>query len=58
VLSSSAKIQLSTRTLNHLAGLIRRRHRQQHRARRRRLDARRQALLTPAHLRNGDTDTR
>jgi len=48
---------LSTRTLNHLAGLIRR-HRDQRRSRWRRLDPGRQALLALAHLRNGDTYTR
>jgi hypothetical protein len=54
VLSYPAAIPLSTRTLNHLAGLIRR-HRSQRRSRWRRLDPGRQALLALAHLRNGDT---
>jgi hypothetical protein len=57
MLSYPAAIPLSTRTLNHLAGLIRR-HRDQHRSRWRRLDSGRQALLALAHLRNGDTYTR
>jgi hypothetical protein len=57
VLSYPAAIPLSTRTLNHLAGLIRR-HRDQRRSRWRRLDPGRQALLALAHLRNGDTYTR
>jgi len=54
VLSYPAAITLSTRTLNHLADLIRG-HRQQQRSRWRRLDPGQQALLTLAHLRNGDT---
>jgi hypothetical protein len=57
VLSYPAAIPLSTRTLNHLAGLIRQ-HRGQLRTRWRRLDPGRQALLALAHLRNGDTYTR
>jgi hypothetical protein len=57
MLSYPAAIPLSTRTLNHLAGLIRR-HRDQRRSRWRRLDPGRQALLALAHLRNGDTLTR
>ena len=57
MLSYPAAIPLSTRTLNHLAGLIRR-HRDQRRSRWRRLDPGRQALLALAHLRNGDTYTR
>jgi hypothetical protein len=57
VLSYPAAIPLSTRSLNHLAGLIRT-HREQHRSRWRRLDPGRQALLALAHLRNGDTLTR
>ena len=57
MLSYPAAIPLSTRTLNHLAGLIRR-HREQRRSRWRRLDPARQALLALAHLRNGDTYTR
>ncbi|WP_405103966.1 transposase family protein [Micromonospora sp. NBC_01412] len=48
---------LSSRTLNHLADLIRA-HRTQHRSRWRRLGPGRQALLALAHLRNGDTYTR
>ena len=57
MLSYPAAIPLSTRTLNHLAGLIRR-HRGQRRSRWRRLEPGRQALLALAHLRNGDTYTR
>jgi hypothetical protein len=57
VLSYPAAIPLSTRSLNHLAGLIRAR-RDQRRSRWRRLDPGRQALLALAHLRNGDTLTR
>ena len=57
MLSYPAAIPLSTRALNHLAGLIRR-HRGQRRSRWRRLDPGRQALLALAHLRNGDTYTR
>jgi Helix-turn-helix of DDE superfamily endonuclease len=57
VLSYPASIPLSTRSLNHLAGLIRA-HRDQRRSRWRRLDPGRQALLALAHLRNGDTLTR
>jgi hypothetical protein len=57
VLSYPASIPLSTRSLNHLAGLIRA-HRNQRRSRWRRLDPGRQALLALAHLRNGDTLTR
>ena len=57
MLSYPAAIPLSSRTLNHLAGLIRR-HREQRRSRWRRLDPGRQALLALAHLRNGDTFTR
>jgi len=54
VLSYPAAIPLSTRSLNHLAGLIRA-HRDRCRSRWRRLDPGRQALLALAHLRNGDT---
>lgn len=54
MLSYPAAIPLSTRTLNHLADLIRQ-HRGQRRSRWRRLDLGRQALLALAHLRNGDT---
>jgi hypothetical protein len=57
VLSYPAAIPLSTRTLNHLADLIRA-HRTTRRSRWRRLDPGRQALLALAHLRNGDTLTR
>ena len=57
MLSYPAAIPLSARSLNHLAGLIRR-HREQRRSRWRRLDPGRQALLALAHLRNGDTLTR
>jgi hypothetical protein len=54
VLAYPAAIPLSTRSLNHLAGLIRAHHNQR-RSRWRRLDPGRQALLALAHLRNGDT---
>ena len=57
MLSYPAAIPLSTRSLNHLADLIRR-HRDQRRSRWRRLDPGRQALLALAHLRNGDTLSR
>jgi len=57
LLSYPASIPLSTRSLNHLADLIRT-HRHQRRSRWRRLDPGRQALLALAHLRNGDTLTR
>ena len=57
MLSYPATIPLSTRSLNHLATLIRT-HRRQRRSRWRRLDPGRQALLALAHLRNGDTLTR
>ncbi|MBG0569368.1 transposase family protein [Actinoplanes aureus] len=57
MLSYPATIPLSTRSLNHLASLIRT-HRQQRRSRWRRLEPGRQALLALAHLRNGDTFTR
>lgn len=57
MLSHSASIPLSSRTLNHLAERIRH-HRHQDRSRWRRLAPGRQALLTLAHLRNGDTYTR
>ncbi|MCZ7428605.1 transposase family protein [Micromonospora sp. WMMA1949] len=57
MLSYPATIPLSSRTLNHLAELVRT-HRRQRRSRWRRLDPGRQALLTLAHLRNGDTYTR
>jgi hypothetical protein len=57
VLSYPAAIPLSTRSLNHLAGLIRAHHTQR-RSRWRRLDPGRQALLALAHLRNGGTLTR
>ena len=56
-MSYPATISLSTRSLNHLADLIRT-HRHQRRSRWRRLDPGRQALLALAHLRNGDTLTR
>jgi hypothetical protein len=54
LLSYPATITLSTRTLNHLADLIRHQRRER-RCRWRRLDPGRQALLVLAHLRNGDT---
>jgi hypothetical protein len=57
LLSYPSTIPLSTRTLNHLADLIRH-HRAQIGCRWRRLDPGRQALLALAHLRNGDTFTR
>ena len=57
MLSYPSTIPLSSRTLNHLADLIRQ-HRTQRRSRWRRLDPGRQALLALAHLRNGDTYTR
>ncbi|OJF14001.1 IS5/IS1182 family transposase [Couchioplanes caeruleus] len=57
MLSYPAAIPLSTRSLNHLADLIRA-HRHQRRSHWRRLDPGRQALLALAHLRNGDTFTR
>jgi DDE superfamily endonuclease len=57
LLSYPAAIPLSTRSLNHLAGLIRS-HRRQRRSHWRRLEPGRQALLALAHLRNGDTFTR
>src|SRR5215207_8133741 len=57
MLSYPSSISLSTRTLTHLAQLIRT-HRQARRSRWRRLDPGRQALLALAHLRNGDTYTR
>jgi hypothetical protein len=57
VLSYSAAIPLSTRTLTRLAELIRQ-HRTQRRSRWYRLDSGRQALLVLAHLRNGDAYAR
>ncbi|MET8153539.1 transposase family protein [Actinoplanes sp. NPDC049668] len=57
MLSNPSTISLSSRTLNHLAELIRS-HRNQQRSRWRRLNAGRQALLALAYLRNGDTYTR
>lgn len=57
MLSHPATIPLSSRTLNHLAECLRN-HRRQRRSRWRRLEPGRQALLTLAHLRNGDTDAR
>ena len=57
VLSYPATIPLSSRTLHHLAERIRN-HRHRRRSRWQRLDPGRQALLTLAHLRNGDTYTR
>ncbi|MFB9709393.1 transposase family protein [Streptosporangium nondiastaticum] len=56
-LSCPSTIPLSSRTLNHLADLIRA-HRNRHRSRWRRLGPGRQAPLALAHLRNGDTHTR
>lgn len=57
MLSYPATIPLSSRTLNDLADRIRA-YRNQRGSRWRRLPPGRQALLTLAHLRNGDTDTR
>ncbi|WBB46816.1 transposase family protein [Verrucosispora sp. WMMA2044] len=57
MLSYPASIPLSTRSLNHVAALIRT-HRHRRRSRWRRLDPGRQALLVLAHLRNGDTFAR
>lgn len=57
MLSYPSSIALSTRTLNHLAGLIRT-HRHQRRSHWRRLSPGQQALLALAHLRNGDPFTR
>ncbi|GGQ27487.1 hypothetical protein GCM10010140_67150 [Streptosporangium pseudovulgare] len=57
LLSYPAAIPLSNRTLVRLADLIRA-QRVQRRCRWRRLDPGRQALLVPAHLRNGDTYAR
>jgi hypothetical protein len=57
VLSYPAAIPLPTRSLNHLAALIRT-HRDQRRSRWQRLEPGRQTLLSLAHLRNGDTLTR
>jgi len=54
LLTYPACIPLSTRTLSHLAELLRA-HRQTIGCRWRRLDPGRQALLVLAHLRNGDT---
>ncbi len=53
MLSRPATISLSSRTLHHLADLIRG-HRQQRESRWRRLNPGRQALLALAYLRNGD----
>jgi hypothetical protein len=57
MLSYPSTIPLSTRTLTHLADLIRA-HRTRLRSRWRRLNPGEQALLVLAHLRNGDTYTR
>ncbi|MEH1055985.1 transposase family protein [Micromonospora sp. CPCC 206171] len=57
MLSYPSAIPMSSRTLNHLADRIRA-HRSQRRSRWRRLAPGRQALLTLAHLRNGDTYSR
>ncbi|GAA1025722.1 hypothetical protein GCM10009557_00760 [Virgisporangium ochraceum] len=57
MLSYPSSISLSTRSLNHMADLIRAR-RKELRSRWRRLPAGRQALLALAHLRNGDTPAR
>ena len=57
MLSYPSAISLSTRTLTHLADLLRA-HRRARRSRWRRLDPGRQALLVLAHLRNGDNPAR
>ena len=57
MLTYPATIPLSTRTLTHLAGQLRR-HRTARGTRWRRLDPGKQALLVLAHVRNGDTYTR
>jgi hypothetical protein len=57
MLSYPSSITLSTRSLTHLADLIRA-HRRTRRSRWRRLDPSHQALLVLAHLRNGDTHAR
>ncbi len=57
MLTYPATITLSTRSLNHLAELLRA-HRTRRGTRYRRLDPGRQALLVLAHLRNGDTPAR
>jgi hypothetical protein len=57
VLTYRATIPLSTRSLTHLAELLRG-HRARRGTRYRRLDAAGQALLVLAHLRNGDTPAR
>lgn len=54
MLAYPATIPLSTRTLTHLADLLRARRRDRG-TRWRRLDAGQQALMALAHLRNGDT---
>jgi hypothetical protein len=56
LLSYSAVIPPSTRSLSHLADLIRT-HRHQRRSHGRCLEPGRQALLALAHQRNGDTFT-
>ncbi len=56
MLSCPAAIPLSNHTLIRMAELIRA-QRAESRCWWRRLDPSRQALLVPAHLRNGDTDT-
>jgi hypothetical protein len=57
VLSYPGTIPLSTRSLNHLSGVLKR-HRESIGSRWRRLSPAGQALLTLAWLRNGDTYTR
>jgi hypothetical protein len=57
LLSYPSAISLSSRSLNHLAKLLRAEHRARG-GRWRRLTAGRQALLVLAHLRNGDTFAR
>ena len=57
MLSYPAAIPLSTRSLDHVAGLLRR-HQRKVGTRWRRLDPAQQALLVLAQMRNGDTYTR
>lgn len=50
-----AAVPVSRRSLGHLAGIIRRRHRTAGGSRWRKLTSGQQALLVLAHLRDGDT---
>jgi hypothetical protein len=52
-LSTPSALPLSSRTVNHVAGLIRA-HRETIRSRWRKLDAGQIALIVPAHLRNDE----